>query len=232
MVDPMSESYISQSPYHFSGNNPINFVDLNGMDYDWVDRGGQIVWDENVTSANDKDLQKGDTYIAKDFVAKDQDGNLINFKDDGTATKSPSGSVAMIEAAGVNTDNLMEVTSTVISEAKTNDVSDYTSAISVVLVADDASIAGVIDDFLIPVLAGIGIASNLLETDAVYQFAKDKGKTNKRDNGLEGLSLEEIQSELKGLKGRLSKKEKARKGKLVTEEKARRVRNKQKRNKK
>ncbi len=33
-VDPLAESYYSQSPYHFSGNNPIKFVDLNGMNYD------------------------------------------------------------------------------------------------------------------------------------------------------------------------------------------------------
>jgi hypothetical protein len=33
-VDPMAESYFSFSPYHFSGNNPMRFLDLNGMNYD------------------------------------------------------------------------------------------------------------------------------------------------------------------------------------------------------
>jgi RHS repeat-associated protein len=32
--DPLSESYYSHSPFHFSGNNPIRFLDLNGMNYD------------------------------------------------------------------------------------------------------------------------------------------------------------------------------------------------------
>jgi RHS repeat-associated protein len=32
--DPLSENYYSHSPFHFSGNNPIRFVDLNGMNYD------------------------------------------------------------------------------------------------------------------------------------------------------------------------------------------------------
>ena len=32
-VDPLSENYLSQSPYHFSGNNPVINVDANGMDY-------------------------------------------------------------------------------------------------------------------------------------------------------------------------------------------------------
>jgi RHS repeat-associated protein len=44
-IDAMAEEYLSQSPYHFSGNNPIpyhfsgnnpiKFVDFNGMDY-WI----------------------------------------------------------------------------------------------------------------------------------------------------------------------------------------------------
>jgi hypothetical protein len=34
VIDPMAEIYISTSPYIFSGNNPVKFVDLNGMDYD------------------------------------------------------------------------------------------------------------------------------------------------------------------------------------------------------
>jgi RHS repeat-associated protein len=34
VTDLMAESYFSQSPYHFSGNNPILFLDLNGMNYD------------------------------------------------------------------------------------------------------------------------------------------------------------------------------------------------------
>ena len=32
-IDPMAEKYISLSPYHTSGNNPVNFVDVNGMEY-------------------------------------------------------------------------------------------------------------------------------------------------------------------------------------------------------
>ncbi|MEZ5199175.1 MAG: RHS repeat-associated core domain-containing protein [Bacteroidales bacterium] len=32
--DPLAEEYLSQSPFHFSGNNPLKFVDLNGMNYD------------------------------------------------------------------------------------------------------------------------------------------------------------------------------------------------------
>ena len=33
--DPAAAEYYSQSLYHFSGNNPNNLHDANGMDYDW-----------------------------------------------------------------------------------------------------------------------------------------------------------------------------------------------------
>ena len=36
-IDPLAESYYSQSSYHFSGNNPINMIDDNGMSYDWFE---------------------------------------------------------------------------------------------------------------------------------------------------------------------------------------------------
>ncbi len=31
--DPLQENYLSKSPYHFSGNNPVLFVDKTGLDY-------------------------------------------------------------------------------------------------------------------------------------------------------------------------------------------------------
>ncbi len=34
VADPLAEKYYSNSPYHFSGNNPILFLDLDGMDHD------------------------------------------------------------------------------------------------------------------------------------------------------------------------------------------------------
>ncbi len=32
-IDPLAEQYLSQSTYHFSGNNPLKYVDNNGKDY-------------------------------------------------------------------------------------------------------------------------------------------------------------------------------------------------------
>lgn len=76
-VDPMAESYYSQSPYHFSGNNPIKFVDLNGMNYDWVEKKDKsIYWDENAISQ--ATTKQGEKYLGKNVLVgtHNRDANL------------------------------------------------------------------------------------------------------------------------------------------------------------
>jgi RHS repeat-associated protein len=64
-VDPLASERPSLTPYNFMSNNPVMRIDPTGMLDDWVERDGAIVWDENVTSANDADLQAGDKYLGK-----------------------------------------------------------------------------------------------------------------------------------------------------------------------
>lgn len=74
--DPLAEGYFSNSPYHFSGNNPVRFLDLNGMNYDdfyFAQDGELIAYVEN----DDPD---------RVFVAKDDEqveANLKNATDQG-----------------------------------------------------------------------------------------------------------------------------------------------------
>ncbi len=78
-VDPLAEEYYSQSPFHFSGNNPIYYVDDNGMNYD-----GYTIDDKgNINRVNDTGGDEYDVlYTENDYNAVRQEtkenGSLKN----------------------------------------------------------------------------------------------------------------------------------------------------------
>ena len=82
VVDPLAEMYQPMSTYHMSGNNPIMFVDSNGMNYDdyGVDNNGNVSL-----------IQKTDDNFDRLYKAKsDSNGNAIK-DSNGLAQKAISG---------------------------------------------------------------------------------------------------------------------------------------------
>ncbi|KAB1064894.1 RHS repeat protein [Salibacter halophilus] len=89
-VDPEAISMPWQSPYVPMSRNPISRIDPLGDRDDWVEKTDEngntkIVWDDKVTSADDKDLKEGDKYLGKEGYAIDEKtGEAVHYMKDGT----------------------------------------------------------------------------------------------------------------------------------------------------
>jgi len=76
VADPLAEEAYGWSPYRYAYNNPINFVDPNGMLEDWVqnEETDEYVWMDNVTSA--EETPEGYSYVGPEDSDILEDLNL------------------------------------------------------------------------------------------------------------------------------------------------------------
>ena len=58
-IDPLAEKYYNVSPYAYCGNNPVNRIDPNGMEMDWVQSDTQMKYDRRIIDEETAQLYYG-----------------------------------------------------------------------------------------------------------------------------------------------------------------------------
>ena len=77
--DPLFSKYYSLSPYLYCGNNPVLYLDIDGLD--WYQENGLYLYSPDVHSG--KDLKKGQIYMGSSFTIG-KGSNLATYNNDGS----------------------------------------------------------------------------------------------------------------------------------------------------